>query len=367
MNRSRGTVAARRPPQRSCERHLYWIADVRRSTRVQYCARLGERVIEAPFVPPGTSSLLGIGLGAFLAITVASDALAQDLTSDPLVESVPGTSIQFSTATQSLAANQIQIFNGRSPDKGDWTSIAITSSKTGTAGARTCTASFVGRNVVVTAAHCVIEGVATAPSALSIGSLRFECTIDRAYADASPSASGVRHYADYALCLADPKASRPVAFEQLRWEALDLEAVSASTRLLAAGYGCVSWSFEPATGRLVQGPPRLQLAVGDIVVDRIEAEHFVSISDGKTASALCAGDSGGPVFSGVSVGSLGTPRVIRGIASQNPANVKEVRSYFTSLSTPRFRRFLECWMGRHPGAQVRIRGSAPAPAPRTCP
>ncbi|KHA64298.1 hypothetical protein [Sphingomonas sp. Ant20] len=72
-------------------------------------------------------------MSAFLVVTVPSNALAQDVTSDPLVENVSGPPIQFSTAKQSLASSQIQIFNGRSPDKGDWTSIAIASSKTGTA------------------------------------------------------------------------------------------------------------------------------------------------------------------------------------------------------------------------------------------
>lgn len=270
----------------------------------------------------------------------------------------PAPAILFALFGSDAEKGDVQVFNGTRPERGDWSSVAI---------AQGCTATFVGRNTILTAAHCVVVGTRRTPSPVEIAGVTFACTADPAYLGVSPGFVGVRHPADYALCTAAPGAPRPAAFDKVRWDRIDLRSIKPGDPLLIAGYGCVTWNFNAPLRELVQGPRQNVIAVGNFTVDALLADSFTAQSDGITQPALCAGDSGGPAFHGISVDQLLGARTIRGIASRNEVNGARVTSHFALLSTPRFRTFVECWMGANPGQHILVEADASHPlAARTC-
>lgn len=287
----------------------------------------------------------------FLALCCSLPALAAPNDGAIVAADTP---ISFTLLPQTLKDADIQVFNGAPAKSGDWRSIAI--SQSGSVDS-TCTATFVGKGVLLTAAHCVVLGSNHFASPISIGPFRYRCSVDPAYLSTTQMPS-VRHPADYALCLAEPYSGTvPAEFQRLLWDTLDLRAVAKNDLLLVAGYGCVSWTFNPATGHIADEPRDKTLAVGDFKVTDLDADSFSSESDGKTKSALCAGDSGGPAFSGVSAMNPGGARTIRGIASRKHVDDSKVVSHFASLSTPRFGRFLACWKKANPNAYVMVKTS----------
>jgi len=309
----------------------------------------------------GAAWLQGLCLTAALAGMVPGPAIAQEAPQDDLrpvstaslVESGLDGAVAFEPVKGKLGEADIQVFGGVDPKKGDWSSIAITKTGDGVE-AFHCTATLVGRNAVLTAAHCVVSGTANVPAPLKIGDLIFRCTVEESYLNGSPGPSGVRNYFDYALCAAAPEAYRPLAFEQMRWDRIDLNPVTEGRTLLAAGYGCTEWAFTPGSTP-VPVKKESRLSVGNITVAKVDEDYFTSVSDGATRSALCAGDSGGPAFAGVTVDQLTGARTIQGIASKNPPVGGGITSYFTALSSRSFRRFLACWIERHPNSGIQVK------------
>lgn len=300
-----------------------------------------------------------IGLLA-LALVSGQPACAQQTTEAAAhVEEDP---IPFVLVPQALQSDEVQVFNGKPPVLGDWSSIAVSGSASST-----CTAAFVGRFVVLTAAHCVVRGGMKSASPIQIGPLKFTCAADPIYLSAGDAS--VRHPADYALCTALPyDGPLPDAFNDIRWDALDLRPVKKEDWLLVAGFGCITWKFNSATNRIEKGPVQNNLAVGDFKVLQVRPETFTSASDGKTQPALCSGDSGGPALHGVTSQNPSATRSIRGIASRVDPEGGMVISSFVSLSTERFRRFLECWRGRNPDTHIQVKTpDGQSLEARTCP
>lgn len=310
----------------------------------------------------GMSSIPGVGtsriLGAIWLIVVGALPAARTVNAQAIAPAPSGADqiapVEFELVDLSLRQDEIQVFGGSHPASGDWRSIAISKTRYANSDA-TCTATFIGRFIVLTAAHCVVLRGDRKASPIAMGPLKFKCTADPTYLAAG--IAQVRHPADYAICIAEnPQVQLPPAFNALRMESLDLRHVATGNPLLVAGYGCISWRFNPNTGEIALEERQKKLTVGDFAVKDIEADAFTSESDGKSQPALCTGDSGGPAFHGVSANQPSGARTIRGVASRNDSRKKpgKVISYFASLSTERFRKFLACWQEDNPGAAIHI-------------
>lgn len=301
---------------------------------------------------------------ALLPLTVFACGQAPGAESPLVVGDSDAPHVQFSWSTKSIKKSEIQIFNGTSPKRGNWQSILtayLVHLPTDNVPNPTCTATFVGPGVLLTAAHCVMRGAQVKPSSIELKidsySLTFTCAVDKAYAN-QPPVVDPRSGADYALCSMKVNEARPPSIAHIQPDWINVTPMSGNVTLLAAGYGCTSWAWNSNTDRYDPGAVSPILTVGDVSVTVSDPERalIASTSDGASQPAVCGGDSGGPAYSGVSASALDVSRDIRAVAST--IDYRTATSRFASLGTTEFRNFVACWRGANPNAVVHIRASA---------
>lgn len=182
-----------------------------------------------------------------------------------------------------------------------------------------CTATVVGEQVLVIAAHCVRSGGA-ANFRLGAESYTSVCTHSADY-QGNPTA-------DYTLC----KVDRPIT--GIKYEVLNQNEnlLKVGDELLLTGFGCVS----PGGGGGNDGKYR----IGESVISRtpIGTDNDIHTSG---PGALCFGDSGGPAFKYIDAAK--TKRVQVSINSRGDIRIN---SYLSSLSTQQAKRFLNVWLAR---------------------
>lgn len=254
----------------------------------------------------------------------------------------------------------IKVFNGTQTIGGNWSSILL-AEMPAASGLNSCTATLVGQNVLLTAAHCVDQGTAVARDvALRIGAstLSFSCKMSDEYASGFPFAGALRAYEDYALCWIKPGAgSVPARFLSLRRETIDVAPLTAGSPVLITGYGCTSMTVD-LDSATIETPPFVPglFSAGDETIDRVDSPRVSTFSTRAIEPALCKGDSGGPLITGASVADPDGNRRVRGINSQVIAEQSGLRSQFAALSSEAFRRFVACWHRTHPALLLEVSG-----------
>src|SRR5213080_3667490 len=89
-------------------------------------------------------------IGSLLVTATSSAAAPKPVPpSTPLVTSTGTSTVRFTLAETELAPNEIEVFHGIEPDKGDWSSILVGARRSDPGDK--CTAVFVGRNALLTA------------------------------------------------------------------------------------------------------------------------------------------------------------------------------------------------------------------------
>jgi hypothetical protein len=169
-----------------------------------------------------------------------------------------------------------------------------------------CTASVVGPQAILTAAHC---GKNDAESTFSVAGKQYKAVISR-----SPIYPGVDH--DVALGLVSE------AIENIQYEQISAASLSEGDEVNMFGYGCI----QPGGGGGNDGI----LRYGSSQITSFSAKDFVAKK--PDGAALCFGDSGGPAF--------GKDGMQIGIASKG--NISDT-SYFANLRTQESKDFLEKW------------------------
>jgi hypothetical protein len=165
-----------------------------------------------------------------------------------------------------------------------------------------CTSTIVGDRVVVTAAHCLFDGVP-----LQIG---FDNqTTAHLRCDRHPSYDVNGYFADVALCVSDTAFSRQFLYENLD---LSVTHVRSQTDLYLLGYGCrdVRDTQNLAkTGQLYGGKSTVTF------MSRLPGGHYLA-EDGVV---ICPGDSGGAAYLLKDMNKRAGPRSIVGINSEYSA------------------------------------------------
>lgn len=191
---------------------------------------------------------------------------------------------------------------------------------------RACTATAVGKRVVLTAAHCVDDGGAI--------EIVVAGRTNRLLCSQAPEYRTDRT-ADWALCL----AANPLAVTRPERVAPGPTQLRKDTAVVLTGFGCTERDgggggdgvFRAARARVVRTPPR--------EFNYLETDFGASI---------CFGDSGGPTF--LQLGPTIAYRVqvaVNSRAEELGEGRLGTRSYLSSILTSEARQFLVEWSGKN--------------------
>jgi Trypsin len=313
----------------------------------------------------------------FMMSPTARIALGAETVSDP--KPVPATAepLVFEPFVARANAGSVQLANGVKVVAKDWRTVIVAQVGTkrasdGTQIPITCSGTLVGPGVFLTAAHCLDGGASKGLKSavvLKIGGLNLDttCLIAKGYRDAVAAnvwdGSIPRVSDDYALCHFDPPAQVPNDLKDLAYEVIESSQVlTRDFPVLMTGLGCATLSID-ASGGLSNSDSDQLLRVGDGAVaviaplDGSAESNFVQIFSTITHPALCPGDSGGPLLSGVTQAAQVGMRRVRGVnstISTIPAKGGDVLlvSCIASLSTPSFRGLIQEWQSAHGTEQI---------------
>lgn len=268
--------------------------------------------------------------------------------------------VTFRMAKDVLPAGGVRLANGIVVLSTDWPTLAMTKIKLD-AGFSTCTATLVGPTVALLAAHCVENILSTTARQawLKVDTWEFPlvCDMHPAYVKREPLPFVPRGPEDYGLCLIRTKGIQPASFEGISFEVLDSKSpLGPNDAVLMTGYGCddlkivagrLEWNS--ADGNLRIGEERIDTGIAEVP----NAPTYVTVRSavGKDP-ALCPGDSGGPLFSGITVKKPDESRRVRGVNSKvapvrNETGVYEIISSISATGTSVFHTWAESWLEQH--------------------
>lgn len=244
---------------------------------------------------------------------------------------------EFVAVDRLLGSGGVRLAGGQIVKASDWQAVAVAR------GALTCTASLVGREVILTSAHCV-DGRPYAPRIqIVLGSVTFrgapvemtECSAHPNYAAAGANGMLPRSGADLALCrLRTPV--RDITLETIGADALDI-----GRGVILMGFGCRELRVTKGQLDVVPDPEGSKiLRLGDQTIQAAglalgSTEPLLSRTEGTGGRPnICPGDSGGPVFTGASAAKSVKGRRISGLNSAFNGD------WGLSVPTPKFYSYL---------------------------
>lgn len=215
--------------------------------------------------------------------------------------------------------------NGSPAVPGDWPASGISDSD--------CSATLIGTQVAITAAHCVGNGAKL--NIINMDGSRFSGTCDRHKnwsrdSNLSP---------DVALCLMQPMTKTGLFFESLL---LDPAPLAKGQKLLLGGYGCLDLETEER-----DDPPKFLIGNAFVGVEAGQLPGWpnwlrTEPATSASTSFSCRGDSGGSAY--FSPG--GERRAVVAIISAVEADKSKPTykaSYLVALATPEIQQFIRVW------------------------
>lgn len=320
---------------------------------------------------------------AFLMVALAvSGAEAQPSTANP------NQSISFKLSSEVLDESSTQMAGGIDVLASEWPALIISVFTRKTVFGPVlvkCTAALVGPNVALMAAHCVDAMDPDQPRALMASSLTiatqrypFVCEAHPDYMDRPMMGISPRGSEDYALCVLDDKGAKPGPLKSMRFEVLEAETpLRRGDMVLMTGYGCDHI-------QVVNGRPKANSADGKLRIGNAEIEsppgslpdatNYVTVRSGSDAEpTLCPGDSGGPLFSGISMNDPDKQRRVRGVNSsldtERVSTIPDRYNFISSMAatgTPAFRRWADEWLLRNAAYRPELCGRNVKPGIRQC-
>ena len=230
-----------------------------------------------------------------------------------------------------------KIIGGARADRKAWPATLVFTDD----GGAFCTATAIGDQVLITAAHCVVQS----PSGIVVWNnknVRVQCTIHPDYNDAPREANGLPchlriHANEIAACTADVALCQTTDRVVLvsadgRFERIKAAPppIAQNVKMTLLGYGCIAAKSKPS-GDLSVGSATVQhLSVPGASADSNRSfDEFIQ----TVGAGVCYGDSGGAGFTN----SDSKKREIIGIASRGNLSSG---SYLVNLKDPRITKFL---------------------------
>lgn len=264
--------------------------------------------------------------------------------------------ISFALADEQLPSGKFTLSNGIQVNPSDWPALVFA-----TFGENSCSGALIGPNILLTAAHCVEDKQGKLRDAmLERHGKRFPMICERhpTYVRRKPirDASSPRGAEDYALCIIDYRGDVPKAIADMHFEVLDTSSTLVRrSAVLLTGYGCVDVRI--VNSKVVSTASADILRIGDASIARppkrglSDGAYALIESTGKPTPALCPGDSGGPMFVGVSALKPAAPRRIAGvnsaIAPGASGRADHIVSKIAATGTTAFREWIQEWQRRN--------------------
>lgn len=275
--------------------------------------------------------------------------------------------LEFRSLSDFSRTAKVQLANGDEVAPADWPTfvIAVVDEErmpSGTLIPVTCTGAFVGRGVILTAAHCLDRGPGmplTQQIVLEIGGQRLDgnCSVSPEYASAVQDQVWdfvkPRVPQDYAVCKLSIPAVMPTQLAAMQYEVVDAsDSMSEGMSVLMTGYGCAGVAIYGSSVVTTEVDDKLrikQATVSRMPSNATYSESFITIlSRPQDQPALCPGDSGGPLLSGAHLYDAAAVRRIRAVNSRlevepSASPPSMVASKFAPIGTTSFAAFAGKW------------------------
>jgi hypothetical protein len=203
-----------------------------------------------------------------------------------------------------------------------------------------CTATVIGPQTLITAAHCTRSKVS-----FSVGGSKYQgqCMYSSEY---NGNAT-----ADYSICF----ISSPVQGIEFETINTDPGFIAVDDKILQSGFGCTKW------GKQLDG--KFRTGISSVLKTPSGKDYDYRTGRGEDGEAvLCSGDSGGPAW-GLDASGERTKLI-----SVNSRSNTTTRSYLSALATPAFTKLLASFQDKHKtsvcgvdGFDVGCRGAIPLP------
>lgn len=179
-----------------------------------------------------------------------------------------------------------------------------------------CTATLVGPQAVIGAAHCIGDG--------AVGTVLFDSKPIPIKCDRHPQFDSLNYPSpDFALCYVD-KAIGGIEYERIN---VDPQLLKRGDSVYLLGYGCIDKGGSKTYGTLYGGPAQ--------VIDVPSDDLFTKTRGG---AAICAGDSGGGAF---------TTQLDRVLVGINSSGDYETNSLLATTGTEAFVTWAKNWAATH--------------------
>jgi len=226
-----------------------------------------------------------------------------------------------------------------------------------------CTATLIGPQTLLTAAHCVESTDVANPQEVRDLSLEFDgrifpmqCEMAPGYSSHRSQTARVEHSypnEDFALCFLPENV---LGGASNRFERIDIESLpSVGAMVTVAGFGCRIFPEVQVVEPLDLGNIRL-LRTGTTSILEANIDKIVVDQGSGSVSevSICPGDSGGPLFlrSGEPLENPSAKRQIVGVNSvvgpvDGSASTSGGVSIFSTLSSQSFTSFIQSWSAKN--------------------
>lgn len=267
-----------------------------------------------------------------------------------------------------VTSKVVKLANGIVADDKDWPTLFAAKFPDR---AGICSGTLVGPNTFLLAAHCV-----DTPSGKPLGAqlligdrpIAMVCEMHPDYVKGDYQLQGTRSSEDFALCLLDDDGKHPTAFANMSFEVIDAETpLKLGDPVLMTGFGCLT--LKVSDGVLYPSRFDEALRIGDEkIASSINKWHsypayITTRSPEDSNPALCPGDSGGPLMSGVTTRAPKGKRRVRGVnskictvrrddnysmcASSGGTGTWDIVSVIAATGYPSFGQWAKDWIARN--------------------
>lgn len=288
----------------------------------------------------------------------------------------PRSTITFQLSRDALLSSSIEVARGIAVRREDWPTLVIATVRETPEGPEYCTGTLVGPRTILTAAHCLDagDGIRAAELLVTIPTVSLKCEVHKDYLASPFVEGGVRNSFDYALCYIQ-SGRKFSALSGVRFDVIDgARRLSPAAPVLLTGFGCDRLSLT-GIGGLSWTQAIGKLTIGDALVGSPtdtwsdEPNYFTVRSNPARDPSVCPGDSGGPLFSGITATApSASPRRIRGVNSRVCTQVRgvtseacargrfradwEVISSIAATGSESFTSWALAWSASHDGAVI---------------